>query len=89
MSDPVLTETVRPGIRQVTLNRPDRLNAMNFCTVMPACGRLAAAPPGGLAPSVRSRPEQNPRPAPVRTITRQVGSAAASSSASYSPATNA
>ena len=30
MSDAVLTEAVRPGIRRVTLNRPERLNAMNY-----------------------------------------------------------
>jgi enoyl-CoA hydratase len=30
MSDAVVVETVRPGITLVTLNRPDRLNAMNY-----------------------------------------------------------
>lgn len=30
MSDAVLVEQVRPGITQLTLNRPDRLNAMNY-----------------------------------------------------------
>ena len=30
MSDAVLIETVRPGIALVTLNRPERLNAMNY-----------------------------------------------------------
>ena len=33
VSDAVLSETVRPGIRQVTLNRPERLNAMNYALV--------------------------------------------------------
>jgi enoyl-CoA hydratase len=30
MSDAVLVESVRPGITVVTLNRPERLNAMNY-----------------------------------------------------------
>ncbi len=30
MSEPVLVEPVRPGITQLTLNRPERLNAMNY-----------------------------------------------------------
>ena len=30
MSDAVLVEHVRPGIVVITLNRPERLNAMNY-----------------------------------------------------------
>jgi enoyl-CoA hydratase len=33
LSDAVLTELVRPGVVQLTLNRPDRLNAMNYALV--------------------------------------------------------
>ena len=45
---------------------------MSFWTVMPAWARPIAGVAGGLAPSLRSRPAQKPRPAPVSTITRHV-----------------
>ena len=56
--------------------------AISFCTVMPAWARPIDCVAGGLAPSLRSSPAQNPRPEPVSTITRQLRSASHSSSAS-------
>ncbi len=42
MSDAVVVEAVRPGITQITLNRPDRLNAMNYALVNDLYGALDA-----------------------------------------------
>src|SRR5690242_14926865 len=47
MSDAVLVEEVKPGITKVTLNRPERLNAMNHELVQglhDAFDELAADP---------------------------------------------
>jgi enoyl-CoA hydratase len=48
LSDAVLMETVRPGVTQLKLNRPDRLNAMNYALVSELHDALdaVAADPG-------------------------------------------
>ncbi len=60
---------------------------MNVCPSIPACRWRCSPGPGGAPWSLRSRPAQNPRPAPVRTATFTSGSAAISSRASWSSAT--
>src|SRR4051794_18868300 len=53
---------------------------MNCWVAMPAWVRPRPSDPGAEGTSLRSRPAQKPRPAPVRTTTRYDGSAAISSS---------
>jgi enoyl-CoA hydratase len=43
VTDAVRAEMVRPGVRQLTLNRPDRLNAMNYALVSGLYDALDAA----------------------------------------------
>ena len=61
---------------------------MCFCTARPAWVGPNPSVFGALPYPPRSRPAQNPRPAPVRTTTRHAWSTAMASSAACRPCTS-
>ena len=90
MSEPSVSASPPPDAAPLTAEMIgcgcERISGIRFamycCTRMPALAGPRPARSGSFTPSARSRPAQNPLPAPVSTITRQVRSSRSESSAS-------